>query len=153
MYEYQHTQPGTLVRILVGCLAIAFGSAAVAVPLVGGQPSAVAAYGFAAAIMGGVLALFHSLRVQVSENDVVLTFGVGLIGKSFVVNDIESAAVVRNRWYYGWGIKKIPGGWVYNVSGFDAVEIQLNNGRCDRIGTDEPEKLHAAIESVIGSTK
>jgi len=113
----------------------------------------VAAYGFAAAIMGGDLVLFHSLSVRVSENDIVLTFGVGLIGKSFVVSDIQSAAIVRNRWYYGWGIKRIPGGWVYNVSGFDAVEIQLNDGRNYRIGTDEPEKLHAAIESVIGSSR
>jgi hypothetical protein len=152
LYEYEHTQPGTLVRFLVGVLAIAFGSAAVAVPMFGGEASAAAAYGFAAAIMGGILVLFHSLTVRVSANDIVLAFGIGLVRKSFVVNDIQSAAVVRNRWYHGWGIKKIRGGWLYNVSGFDAVEIQLENGRTSRIGTDEPDRLHAAIESLIDAS-
>jgi hypothetical protein len=39
--------------------------------------------------------------------------------------------------------------WVYNVSGFDAVEIQMRNGRIKRIGTDEPRKLEQAIQQVI----
>ena len=54
----------------------------------------------------------------------------------------------KNRWYNGWGIRLIPRGWIFNVSGFDAVEIQMKNGRRYRIGTDEPEALLAAIQSV-----
>ncbi len=46
-------------------------------------------------------------------------------------------------WYYGWGIRGWlwPKMWIYNVSGFDAVEIKLKNGKMYRIGTDEPKKL------------
>ena len=98
------------------------------------------------------LALFHSLTVRVSRNDIVLCFGIGLIRKSFVIDDIQSATIVRNRWYIGWGIKKIRGGWLYNVSGFDAVEIQLKNDRRYRIGTDQPRELLAAIESVTATS-
>ena len=37
---------------------------------------------------------------------------------------------------------------IYNVSGFDAVEIQLKNGKIYRIGTDEPKKLEQAILAI-----
>jgi len=40
---------------------------------------------------------------------------------------------------------------VYNVSGFDAVEIVLKNGRKDRIGTDAPQELAAAFKERIGT--
>ena len=39
--------------------------------------------------------------------------------------------------------------WIYNVSGFDAIELTMKNGKIYRIGTDEPEKLEAAIKQVI----
>jgi hypothetical protein len=35
--------------------------------------------------------------------------------------------------------------WIYNVSGFDAVEIKLKNDKIYRIGTDEPKKLEQTI--------
>jgi hypothetical protein len=35
------------------------------------------------------------------------------------------------------------------VSGFDAIEIQLKNERKYRIGTDQPKKLLAAVESAL----
>jgi hypothetical protein len=35
--------------------------------------------------------------------------------------------------------------WIYSVSGFDAVEIKMKNGKRYRIGTDEPKNLEQAI--------
>jgi len=34
---------------------------------------------------------------------------------------------------------------IFNISGFDAVEIKMKNGKIYRIGTDEPKKLEQAI--------
>ncbi len=68
------------------------------------------------------------------------------------VIDLQKATIVRNRWYYGWGVRLTARGWLYNVSGFDAVEILLKNGRTYRIGTDKPAKLLLAIEIVISNT-
>ena len=48
---------------------------------------------------------------------------------------------VTTHWIYGWGIRWIPGGWLWNVSGLDGVELALVSGRRFRIGTDEPEQL------------
>jgi hypothetical protein len=67
------------------------------------------------------------------------------------VSRITDARPVRNPWYYGLGIHYTSDGWVFNVAGLDAVEIVLENGRKIRIGTDEPERLAAAIHQAMDS--
>ncbi len=52
---------------------------------------------------------------------------------------------VRNSWWYGWGVRKVPGGWMYNVWGYDAIELELASGKVFRIGTDDPDGLLAAL--------
>ena len=56
---------------------------------------------------------------------------------------------VRNKWIYGWGIRRLPGGWMYNVWGLDAIELDLVSGKRFRIGTDDPDGLLAAITAVV----
>jgi hypothetical protein len=136
--EYRHTQPGTLVRWLVGamvvlCLALsAFTNAGLVGPIM-------------AIVFILVLFLFHSLTVRIDRQQLTLRFGLGLIRRSFPLREIRDARAVRNHWYYGWGIRWTPHGWLYNVSGFDAVEIELRDGRKYRIGTDRPLELQQAI--------
>ena len=86
-----------------------------------------------------VLAVALLVRLRVGS-------GPGLIRRSFAVPSIRTAQAVRNHWYYGWGIRLTPHGWLFNVSGLDAVQIRLENGRQYRIGTDRPEELLAAIQ-------
>ena len=64
--------------------------------------------------------------------------------------DIVDARRVRNSWWHGWGIRKVQRGWMYNIAGYDAVELELRSGKVFRIGTDEPGALLAAIEGVSG---
>ncbi len=97
-----------------------------------------------------VMVLFGWLTVEVSDEHVVWWFGPGLIRRRIRVADIRSVAALRNRWYYGWGLRLTPHGWLYNVSGLDAVELELVNGRRVRVGTDEPQELVRAIQSAIG---
>ena len=94
------------------------------------------------------MVLFGTLTVEVSQDRVELWFGPGWIRKRFPVEAIRRATVVRNHWYYGWGIRLTPHGWLYNVSGYDAVEIELTSGQKYRIGTDEPQELLSAIRRV-----
>jgi hypothetical protein len=96
------------------------------------------------------LAFFGSLTVEVNHEAVLLRFGLGLVRRRFRLVDVTGVQVVRNRWYYGWGIHMVGKGWLYNVSGFDAVEIRFADGRADRIGTDEPELLCRAIKEARG---
>ena len=96
-----------------------------------------------------VMVLFGWLTVDVSDEHVVWWFGPGLIRRRTRVADIRSVAAVRNRWYYGWGLRLTPHGWLYNVSGLDAVELELVNGRRVRVGTDESQELVRAIQAAM----
>lgn len=94
-----------------------------------------------------ILASFGSLQVIIDEKYLRIKFGYGIYRKKFLLTDALSAKTVKNHWYYGWGIRGRlwPKMWIYNVSGFDAVEINLKNGNTYRIGTDEPKELEQAI--------
>lgn len=92
------------------------------------------------------LLFFHSLTVTVDRAQILLRFGSGPIRRRYVLSDVRSAAPVRSRWWHGYGIRWIPGGVLYAVSGLDAVELTFSNGRVVRIGTDEPQALYLALE-------
>ena len=95
------------------------------------------------------LILFPSLTVEIDKTRLIAKFGFGIITKKFNLKDIESCHAVKNPWYYGWGIHWTPYGWLYNISGLSAVEIQIKNGKKYRIGTDEPKSLEHAIMQAI----
>lgn len=98
-----------------------------------------------------ILASFTSLKVSIDDSYLRIKFGYGIFFKKFALNEIASVRSVKNHWYYGWGIRVWfwPPMWIYNISGFDAVEIVMKSGRIYRIGTDEPEKLEQAITQGI----
>ncbi len=95
------------------------------------------------------LGLFASFTVEVDARRIWLGFGPGWVHRTIALSDIRDAHPVRNPWYYGWGIRLVPGGWMWNVSGLDAVELEFRDGRRFRIGTDEPEALARAIRRVL----
>ena len=108
-------------------------------------PMGKAVVGLVLVILLLCLLLFWALTVEVTADKLVASFGLGVIRKSFRIEDIRDARIVQNRWYYGWGIRLTPHGWMFNVSGYDAVELELADNRKFRIGTDEPEQLLTAI--------
>jgi len=140
--QYQHIQIGYLM-ITVYTLGILFIAWLMAI------------YGFnwiafvVLIILGVCLVLFATLTVVIDEDVLEIRFGPGVIRKKFPLKDIESCRVVKNPWYYGWGIRLTPHGWLYNVSGFHAVEIKMKTGKKYRIGTDVPNDLEKTIKQSI----
>ena len=104
----------------------------------------------ASLLLIGVAANFSRLTVEVDDEAVIASFGRGWPVTRVARERIAIARSVRNRWYHGWGLRKVRHGWMYNVSGFDAVELERHDGGVFRIGTDEPELLLAAVRSLIG---
>ncbi len=98
-----------------------------------------------------ILISFTTLKVTIDEKYLKIKFGYGIFQKQFLLKEIISARSVKNHWYYGWGIRLWfwPKMWIYNVSGFDAVEIKMKNNKIYRIGTDEPKNLEYAIIQAI----
>ncbi len=139
---YRHTQFGVLtIATFIGVLAIA--------GVIFFQSKEVIGI-----VMAGVFVLialaFSSLTVSVDGEAVRFFFGIGIIRKTYLLSDIESVRPVRNSWLYGWGIRYTPHGWLYNVSGLGAVELQLRSGKKVRIGSDEPERLADAVNGALG---
>jgi hypothetical protein len=143
--QYEHTQVGYLIiiamvttMVLIGIIFATSGLNWIAIGVL--------------VIIAIALVLFSSLTVVIWEEELEVRFGPGLVRKRIRLDEIESCKIVKNRWYYGWGIRLTPHGTLYNVSGFDAVEIKLGTGKQFRIGTDVPQELEAAIQKAL-STK
>jgi len=98
-----------------------------------------------------VLASFGTLTVAIDEQFLKIHFGWGIFHKKFTLSEIASIRKVKNYWYYGWGIRLWfwPKMWIYNVSGFDAIELTMKNGKIYRIGTDEPDALEQALTKFV----
>jgi hypothetical protein len=102
------------------------------------------------AVFTWILITFSSLRARVGAGVLAVAFGAGWPRRRVALDRVESVRIVRNRWWYGFGIRLIPGGWLWNVWGLDAVELSLDSGKVFRIGSDEPEQLAAAIALAAG---
>ena len=98
------------------------------------------------------LITFATLTVQVNSEAVTIRFGMGVIRRHFALGNIQACHVVRNPWYYAWGIHAIPNGLIFNVSGWEAVELQMRDGKKYRIGTDDSQGLMRAIEASLRPT-
>ena len=137
MKEYKHTQIGYLLIIALGAATLLIGYLSVRTT----NPGAILLLAF----MLLCLSLFATLTVQINNQAVNIQFGIGVIRKHFSLKDVQAYRIVKNPWYYGWGIHLIPDGWLFNVSGWEAVELQMKNGRKYRIGTDDAQGLMDAM--------
>jgi len=142
--RYSHTQVGwVIIAFVLGALVI------ISMVLILHEFHWIAF--LAATVLLIALLLFASLTVLGHETYLEIRFGIGLVRKKFALKDIQSCKKVRNSPAYGFGIRLIPGGWLYNVSGLDAVELQMKNGKKYRIGTDVPDELLRFIQEKIQS--
>lgn len=98
-----------------------------------------------------LMLVFASLTVEVSDSEVTARFGMGLFRRRVPLGDVVSIQPITTSWLHGWGIRAIPGGRLYNVSGTDAVELVLADGRKLWIGTDDREGLLTALGGVRGA--
>lgn len=143
MITYRHRQLGTLVLCLGGACVLLI---VLLLYLLEPHPVGIAAL----CLLILCLVLFPTLTVEVTESEITLKFGPGVIRRSFPLGSVRSARAVRNAWHFGWGIRLVRRGLLYNVSGLDAVELEMTNGRFYRIGTDQPAELLRAIREAGG---
>lgn len=146
---YRHRQPGTLIRrVLLGIGVVESG---VLIWLLIDDPSAelLLVALVMVSVPVAVFVLAGSLSVTVDAQRVRVVLGAGLVRRTIPIAEIAACDAVRNSWWYGWGIRLTPRGWLWNVSGLDAVELTYRSGKHFRIGTDQPEQLCAAIADAI----
>jgi hypothetical protein len=94
-----------------------------------------------------ILSLFYGLKIILTDEVLIISFGIGLIKKRIKLENIKTTEVVRNPWYYGLGIRIIPKGILYNVHGLHSVELTFKNDRnIIRIGSPECKVLKMEID-------
>ncbi|NQV49871.1 MAG: hypothetical protein HQ507_05220 [Candidatus Marinimicrobia bacterium] len=145
MTNYKHSQRGILLPYVLSFAALI----SIAMLLLMPAESAMLGVSVLLLVLLICLYLFRSLTVEITSDRLTVWFGSGLIRKSIPLEDIIDARIVRNPWFYGWGIRFIPHGWMFNVSGFDAVELELKNKRKFRVGSDEANELVTALRRRI----
>ena len=102
-----------------------------------------------AAVLGICAILFSSLTIELSEGWLSWRFGPGWLRKQVAIAEIKNVMVTKTRFLHGWGVHFTRNGRLYNVSGFDAVQITLKSGKSFLLGTDEPEQLRSASQRAI----
>lgn len=116
----------------------------------GDHPLTATSFALANAVLLLVYLLFYGMTTTVDQTKVKIAYGIGLITKRIKVSDITSVCVVSNPWYYGWGIRLIPNGMLYNITGSSGVELTLKDStRVIRIGSGAEHRLMSAINAVI----
>lgn len=99
------------------------------------------------AIVAVLVVYFSRLEVAVDDHAVTAAFGAGRPCHTIALSDIHAVQRVRNKWWYGFGVRRTPAGWMYNVWGLDGVEIEGPEGRIFTIGTDDADGLASTIEA------
>lgn len=143
---YRHTQVGWVILISVLVLVLAEGTILLfMLPPETRLGTLIAVGAFTLLIL-----LFASLTVTVDSASIRLAFGPGLIHRTIQLGDVASAEPFGTKWWYGFGIRLSPHGWLWNVSGLKAVKLTYKNGKAFLIGTDDPEGLTRAINAGLG---
>jgi hypothetical protein len=138
--RYEHTQIGhVIIWSLLAIILIASGG------LISHHPPLI----IVSIVLLVSVALFYRLKITIEDGTLCASFGPGIIRKRVRVAEIVGCEPIRIRWWYGWGIHLTPYGWLYNVSGFDAIAITLRDGKKIALGTDDPHGLAEAIRAGI----
>jgi len=146
---YRHTQHaspflmgylGIVTLVMLGALVLLLAS-----PATRGEAIAL---GLGVAVLVGCMVVFRSMTIEVAGGRLTWWYGPGWPRRSVPLSTIAAARPARTRWWDGWGIHWTRRGWLWNVRGYDAVELERRGARSFRLGTDEPQALAEAVGSV-----
>ena len=146
--RYHHTQIGW-----ISILGIAFGMLLVMGLLwnaerivVGPLVTALLAATF---LLG--IAIFGRLTTTIDQDEFRIRFGwLGWPGKTVPLAEIIGAIPTKTAPVSGWGIRITTRGWLYNVSGRNAVIVATSDGKQFLVGSDEAVALADAINGSLG---
>jgi hypothetical protein len=148
---YEHTQSGWPIRIAF--LTLAFSLLALAAlpdfDQVRTPPRALAAGVGIAALLGW---MWGSMTVRIQDGQLRIRFGLGWPRRTVTLSDISAVEITRTSFFDGWGVRWTRRGWLFNVSGYDAVLLQLHGGRSLLVGSDEPRRLKDALQRAAANT-
>lgn len=142
--DYHHVQRGWLMPVAL------FGGAAfsaVIIFIAGREEEVPTAVWLAPAFILACGFVFAGLGVTVDARGVLVRWGLGWPRARFAWSDIESFESCEHGWWYGYGLRWTPRGWLWNIQGPWAVRLKLRSGKCFHVGTDDLEGFLAALHA------
>ena len=107
-------------------------------------------YIFLIILFGGILLVFCSMAIIVTDKQIKIKLGVGFYTKKIDLSTIRSVNTMTYPFYCGYGIRIVSNGLLFNVSGRHAVEIKFKNKKnVILLGTNDWEKLRDIIDESI----
>ena len=143
--HYRHVQIGWVSVGIMAVVAILLFQ----VGLVGTAPRLVLQFVAIALVIAAIV--FSYQTIEVTDTEVVSRFALGIMPKRIPLADITRVEFAPSTWFEGWGIRLTTRGWLYNVSGFGAVEFTMRDGNRMRFGTDDSSNLIDVVEQLIPS--
>ena len=94
---------------------------------------------------------FRDLTVSDQTTELLIAFGpLPIFKRRLQYSEIERVETARSTLMDGLGIHMSPsGGWVWNLWGYDCVDVWYRQGRKVRIGTDDPAGLAGFLEEIV----
>ena len=118
----------------------------------GNNPIDVYGYVFFMTLFSVILLAFYGITIIVTDKHLTIKFGVGFYTKKIELASINKVTVVKTPFCYGYGIRIIPNGLLYNLGRKDAIEINLKKKKqVIQIGTNDIENLREAIEKGLSA--
>jgi hypothetical protein len=144
---YEHTQHGWMHYLLLGVAAGILAAGLVCPP----NPVTDIVLPVSAAVLVFCAFCFRTLTVRDAEDHLTVVFGpLPFFRKEIPYQIVTGVATDRTDWLDGWGVHYIPRrGWVWNLSGFTCVRLELGEGKALRIGTDDAENLAAFLKTKL----
>jgi hypothetical protein len=145
MKKYSSFQFGWLVvivfLIVIGWITVAY------MYQWGNNPIPEPAYIVFLVLFFGTLLFFYGMTVIVDEKQIIIKLGIGFYKRKIDLSSIKSVESITYPAYYGYGIRLILNGILYNVSGNHAVRLTFKHSkRVILIGTNDWDNLKKVIE-------
>jgi hypothetical protein len=116
----------------------------------GNNPIPKAAYFVFLVLFSGTLLFFYGMTVTVDEKQIIIKLGIGFYRRKIDLSSIKSVESITYPSYYGYGIRLICNGILYNVSGNHAVRLTFKSSkRVILIGTNDWDNLKTVIEEQL----
>jgi len=144
---YQKTQYGIFaVVIILLSLFITIGF----LYQLGSKPLPLISYIFIICVFLIILLLFYKLEIRIDKEKITAIFGIGLLKREFLIQEIDTIESYKIPWYVGIGIRITQRGTLWNVATGKAILLNSKGQtKTFLVGSAEVEEIIKILNNKI----
>jgi hypothetical protein len=101
-------------------------------------------------IMLFLLLFFYQIVIEIDQTYISFKMGIGLFHKKYRIDNLDDCQPIVNSFITGIGIRPVSKGWLYNVSGYSAIELTFKDSeKVVRIGTNKPDEIAEIVSGFL----